>query len=283
MPFDGRSLDYWSRHKGYAPNWFSLCAPVIRERITGDRNVEPTTWAIGKVTGGQRVGSMLEIGCLAGDKLARFAGHADRLVGVDYAEGAIERGRAAHPDIEFHVMDLNVPSPLGETFDLIHANGVLHHIENLEACVSWIRDHLAPGGALIASEFTGPRRYLYTEADLAEIERATWLLPKELQHRFDLRSLDPKLEADPTESVRTDIEAVLRSFFADVEVRPYGGNVLQRMLGPDFFKAFDPANPSHISGLRRVVSRDNSLMMKHSHHAYFIARHAGASHSSQLR
>lgn len=283
MPFDGRSSDYWSSHKGYAPNWFSLCAPVIRERITGCRHTEPTTWAIEKVTGGKRVNSMLEIGCLAGDKLARFAANADRLVGVDYAEGAIQRGRAAHPDIDFHVMDLNNPTPLGETFDLIHANGVLHHIANLEACVEWIRTHLAPGGALIASEFTGPRRYLYSDAELAEIDRATLLLPKDLQHRFDLTSLAPKLDADPTESVRTDIEAVLKSYFPSVEVRPYGGNVLQRILGPAFFKAFDPTNREHVLGLRRVVSRDNSLMLKQSHHAYFIARHAGASHSSQLR
>ena len=269
---------YWSAHKGYAPNWFSLCAATIRERITGSPHEQPTPWAIDRVTGGRRVGSILEVGCLSGNKLASFKSKADRLVGIDYAAGAVERGREMHPDIDFHVMDLNQPQSMNERFDLILANGVLHHIEQLEACADWLADHLNPGGALIASEFTGPQRYRYSADELAEIDDAIRLLPPDLQHPFDVRSLDCKLAADPSESVRTDIERVLRARFS-VEAKPYGGNVLQRALGPAFFKSFDPDSISHQCGLRRVASRDAELMRNQSHHAFFIARH-GVSQTS---
>ena len=153
-----QAAEYWSAKAitGYARNWFHLCAPVICERITGSAVATPTAWATKKFSDGRRLKSILELGCLSGDKLSTFAKVADRLVGIDIVEAAVRRGAERHGNrLSLSTMDLNDPVDMDERFDVILANGVLHHIERLEGCLDWIRRHLTDNGALIASEYTG--------------------------------------------------------------------------------------------------------------------------------
>jgi SAM-dependent methyltransferase len=268
---------YWSKKKGYAPNWYSFCSEVIFERITGNPKHGPSSWALNRLFSGP-VRHLLEIGCLQGDKLAAFqaGGNALRFSGVDIAEGAIAAGREKWGDrINLQVMDLNAPTlPVGE-YSAIHANGVLHHITNLEICVQSLYDALEPYGALIATEFTGPQRYRYSSKEIRLIREGQQLLPEALRGApFDSANLTLKLDHDPSESVRTrDIELVLRATFDQVEAFPFGGNVLMRALTPAFFEQYNAEDPVHREALERLVRFDTEVSKcEPSHHHFFIAK-----------
>lgn len=265
---------YWSAHtlRGYSPSWFSLCAPEITRRVTGQTDIPVTRFLVDRYAKRPLL-NVLEVGCLTGKKLLTIG--ATNRYGVDVASDAIEQGRVMHPSLKLSVMDLNVPVSLGVPFDVILANGVLHHIENLEVCADWIVESLASDGVLIASEYTGPTRYRYSKAEVEAINHAVGLLPPDLRQTFDPESLAPKLTADPSESIRSrDIIDVLRGAGLDVVAIPYGGNTLQRALGPHFFKHFDPHNPEHTAGLARVIASDAQAMQRFpSHHTAIVATH----------
>jgi len=274
------TADYWSAKAltGYAPNWFSLCADEITWRVTGQTALAASRWLLQENVPVLPAASMLELGCLSGAKLRSCLdeGWISRGVGVDIALDAIERGRRIpRAALDLRIMDLNQPVPLGETFEVIYANGVLHHIENLEACADWMREHLRKSGVLIASEFTGPVRYRYSSHEIEAINEGVAMLPEELRKPFDPASLKPKLDADPSESIRSrDIPDVLRAAGFDVSLIPYGGNVLQRALGPAFFAKFSPMANTHRDALHRLIQFDAQIMREApSHHHFIVARH----------
>ena len=270
---------YWGAKQGYAPNWYSFCARTINARITGNPDLAPSMWALRHVLGAGPAKHLLEIGCLDGKKPANFktAGLAIEASGVDYAEAAILRGQEQYgAEISLSVMDLNEPALPAQTFDIILANGVLHHIANLEACVQNLYDALMPGGALIASDFTGPRRYAYSAREIALINEGVAMLPEPMRVPFDPAVLAPKLAADPSERITTrDIPDVIRATFDQVETIPYGGNVLMRALPPKAIEGFDPENPEHVSALEALSAFDHAVSSREpSHHHYVIARRA---------
>jgi SAM-dependent methyltransferase len=266
---------YWSNHAGYAMNWYQFCAPYINERITGDRGLSPTLWALTLMPKPQY---MLEIGCLDGKRLANLLKKkkVDRAAGLDVAAEAIARGRELYPDVELVVGDLNEPSLPEKTYDFILANGVLHHIDNIDVCIEALHASLQPGGWLMASEFTGPRRYVYSDAEIALVRQGQEILPPELRGKpFHPDQLKSKLDGDPSESVSTTVlEPTLRKHFAQVTAKPFGGNVLMRALTKSFFANFDAGNPVHVEAVDRLHRLDYESSQSNSHHTYFVCRRA---------
>jgi len=273
------SGSYWSSKSltGYAPNWFTFCADLISTRILGLPGLSPTIESMRRA-GNIPARSLLEIGCLNGKKVVSYVtnGLAREAAGIDYAAEAIRSGKETFGDqIDLHVVDLNNPQPLYRTFDVILANGVMHHIANFEVCAQWLKDHLAHDGVIIASEFTGPQRYRYSRHEVTLINRGVILLPYELRNIFDPSQLDIKLDADPSESIRSrDIPDVLRATGFTVQATPFGGNVLQRALSTTFFANFDENNPAHVHAVERLIAfEDEVLRHEPSHHMHIIARH----------
>jgi SAM-dependent methyltransferase len=268
---------YWSSKNGYAMNWYVFCRSYINCRTTGDPEQFPTLWALNQAFSQLPSAHLLEIGCLSGKKLVSFieSGLGLKGTGVDVAAGAIQSGRQSCGDkVDLQVMDLNQPSLPPLTYSACLANGVLHHIDNLEICCQAIYDALEPGGVLIASEFTGPRRYHYSKKEIDLINQGISMLPKELQGEFfDPIQLAPKLAADPSESVRTrDIPAVIAATFDRVVTKPYGGNILMRALTSQFFSNFDEQNPEHVQAIKILIEFDEEVSrVEPSHHCFFIA------------
>jgi len=273
----GGAAAYWSAKQGYAPNWYSFCGAVINERITGDPALAPTPWALRSFPG--KPAHLLEIGCLQGDKLAAIfkAGLAKRVSGVDIAADAIAAGRHKHGGaLALAVVDLNTQRLLVNNYNVVLSNGVLHHIAALEFCVQSLYDALTPGGILVASEFTGPRRHAYSTKEIRLINEGMAMLPADLRGQpFDPAQLKPKLDADPSESIRTrDIGPVLAATFDEVVARPYGGNVLMRALTATFFERFD-ASPRHNAAMAELIAFDAAVSAREpSHHHFFVARKA---------
>lgn len=181
--------------------------------------------------------------------------------------------------LQLTVSDLNAPDLPREAYSVILANGVLHHIANLEVCAQALYDALKPGGFLFASEFTGPQRYVYSAREISAIRKGQMLLPEELRGEpFDPAWLAIKLDADPSESIRTrDIQFVLAATFDRLIARPYGGNVLMRALTPQFFAHYDNERDDHREAVKKLVTFDAQVSeASPSHHHAFVAFKASA-------
>lgn len=92
----------------------------------------------------------LDLGCGDGVFTAELADAGATAIGAEVAEAAIARARAAHPDLDFHLVPLGVPLPFGDgAFDLVWASEVLEHIADTERWLEEVRRVLAPGGRLL--------------------------------------------------------------------------------------------------------------------------------------
>jgi SAM-dependent methyltransferase len=281
---DAEKVDkYWSKKGKYAPNWYAFCAAYINESISGMTDLSPTPWVWQQFFQSTPVEAALEIGCLNGKKLLGLLSEKMvlRCYGVDIARGAIDeakrlaREKRLDDKIHFSIMDLNESSLAPEAYNWIISNGVLHHISNLEVCIKNIYDSLLPGGYLSASEFTGPSRYQYSQEEVDFINEARSMLPVELGGNtlFDPAELRSKLNADPSEAIRSDdINEILNRTFDKLIVKSYGGNILMRALGQDFFKNYNSDKHSHTTAFLKLIDFERELLKSSikSHHAFFV-------------
>ncbi len=95
---------------------------------------------------------LLDIGCRHGSLLAnlRQLGHTD-LVGVDISADAVERGRAAYPDLadRLHVYDGGALPLPPHSVDVVTMFDVIEHIPDPERYLRGVRQVLKPDGLFI--------------------------------------------------------------------------------------------------------------------------------------
>ncbi len=242
-------------------------------------------------------------------------------LGIDIAEGAlvIARQRAKEEGMEslkYSVADLNNYNWGDKKYDLVIANGALHHISNLEEVFAGIRQSLKPGGILIACEYVGPAYMDHSKRQLEIINAASFLVPPELRARtgravinerlfrllsrvqvaanqkekaewpkwkklvarigraifhrdeskfnFGVVYISPKshlLRVDPSECVRSDeLIPLAKKYFSNLEVRPFGGGILQHALDARFYDYFDSTNPTHVSTFEALCELERHFM-----------------------
>lgn len=269
--------------------------------------------------------------------LQRLPG-APSCMALDVAEGALEvaRERAAGLglDIEYKRADLNRCSFGDAEYDLVIANGALHHLSNLEGVLEAVNRCLTPTGILYASETVGPSLQDFPSRQLELINAVAYLVPPELRLRRGfmghssrsgmiahmmrdllhgrltidersfsgrelqmarvLRRLFPSarerhyefaplrishkqklLREDPSEGVRSsEIIAVMRRTFGEVEEHPYGGPILTYALDRGFYDGYDDENPNHRALLDLFCNIERHYMSSgelRTEHAILIA------------
>lgn len=152
---------------------------------------------------------VLDVGCGAGAFSALAVASGATTTGVDVAEVALERARAACPDADFRLVPFDGPLPLDDSsFDLIWASEVIEHVADTAAWLSELRRVLAPGGRLLITTPSHGRLRLF----LYGIERYSEPLGDHL-HLYTGRSLRGLLE---------------EFYFAQVSVREASGPPLLR-------------------------------------------------------
>lgn len=114
-------------------------------------------------------------------------------VAFDLAPGAVKEARRQAQAggladvITYEVADLNEYTWPEQAFDLVIANGALHHLAELDRVVSGLRSALKPDGLLYACEHVGARYQDFAPRQLELINAAAWLVPPELRQRRPLR------------------------------------------------------------------------------------------------
>lgn len=96
---------------------------------------------------------ILEIGCGAGFAAQYLSGCFGTYTGIDYSEALIRFASqlGTGPNTRFHTADFYDWRP-DETYDLIFAIGVLHHMPDIPRAMASIHALLKPGGFLVVNE-----------------------------------------------------------------------------------------------------------------------------------
>lgn len=102
---------------------------------------------VSEVDRGQRV---LDLGCGDGTLTATLAGAGADVVGVDVAEAALRRARAAHPALDFRLAPIDGPLPFADAdFDVVWASEVIEHVADTARWLSEARRVLRRDGRLL--------------------------------------------------------------------------------------------------------------------------------------
>jgi SAM-dependent methyltransferase len=139
------------------------------------------------VRGGDRA---LDNGCGDGRFTGLLAEAGAEPTGVDVADAALRRARAAHPGIRFVRTPMEGPLPFDDgAFDLVWASEVIEHVPDTARWLSEIRRVLRPGGRLLLTTPNHPRLAIL----IGGLERYADPLSDHL-HLYTRRSLRQLLE-----------------------------------------------------------------------------------------
>ncbi len=88
-------------------------------------------------------------------------------------------------NIDFRVADLNSMELGTDQYDLIYANGALHHLAALERVAENIHRALKPGGLFVCNEYVGPNYQQLSLRQQEIINSVIHLLPARLRRQTD--------------------------------------------------------------------------------------------------
>ncbi len=224
---------------------------IINRRVSGADDVDWLAWIQREYCGGG-LGLALSVGCGIGglERQVMSRGMCRRMVGVDIAEGALDKAResAGGMAIEYKKVDLERETVPGGPYDAVFAAATLHHVNALGRLAANLHSALRPGGYLFVFEFVGPSRFQWTPEQLRLVGDIHSLLPWRYRMHFQAGGTVPfpertppcsMIRSDPSEAVRSaEIEEVLARWFEVVESRRIGGTILNPLLG-GILESFD--------------------------------------------
>ncbi len=259
--------------------------------------LDPFSWMRARMPGPAR--HALEIGCGAGDLAFGLieAGACEHIDAFDVAEGAIAAAQAKAREqglrtLRFHLLDGNTWWMPRRQYDFVYASHALHHIENLEHLFAQAAATLQPDGVLFASDYIGPSRMQYSDAQLAAMNQALGTLPEAkrldrfgvLKTEIQRRPIELYLQHDPSEAARSaEIIPVMRQFL-DVDVVPMGMSLSFEVL-LDIVHNFDPENDADnalIDGIMRMELEAERAGQAETLFACLVARHKTAAPEIKL-
>ena len=224
-----------------------------------------------------------------------------KIVGTDIAPGAIagaiKKAQEENLDnIEYYVADLQKEMLPENTYNLIWANGALHHIQDLDSVIPMLYASLKHGGYLISNEYVGPNYMQITPRHEELVNAVKHLLPLELRENSlqcyqNAKTMKTKgyylvkhllsqkerllgsgtiwkkpsvsffLKNDPSECINSEmIIPTLKNVFDDVDVRYFNGSILFFALGSAFYNNFDLNNPRHQHLLNLLFETEDTLV-----------------------
>ena len=240
---DETAQEYWDASPGLAiaNPWFSNHRIVagIYSRISGGKPVHWLAWLMNEYLAGRRFNRMLSPGCGTGEHEV-FVGRTKRVAEIDafdlsQASLNVARNKAAEASVTANFYKDNLNSftiPAARQYDLVMCSGSVHHVRELERFFEHIHAACTPDAVFVLNEYIGACYNLYPPRQVAMINRLLNAIPASLRRceRITIESLQAKLRADPSESVRsTLILPIMEQYFTIELRRDYGGGLLHPM------------------------------------------------------
>lgn len=260
---ESMKLIAWAEHP--------LTERYINRKVTGDDEAYWVDWAAGKYLDCPvEVGLSLGSGSGYIERRIIDGGYSTAMEGVDISAEAVRlAGEAARGrQVTYRELDLNRDSLPERRYDFVVSAAALHHVTNLEHCLSEVHRSLTDGGLLTMHEFVGPDRFQWTDLQLDLVNRVYDLLPERYRYNRMTGKVHPSIErkpfahmieADPSEAVRSsEILGVASRFFETVELREIGGGLLHPLL-EGIIGNFDEGDPCDAALLEMIIALDNAF------------------------
>ncbi|MEO6259684.1 MAG: class I SAM-dependent methyltransferase [Thermoanaerobaculia bacterium] len=197
-----------------------------------------------------------------------------RIDAVDIAAEAVGRAREAAAalgitKIHYDVVDLNHDSLSADSYDVIVAHSILHHVENLERAFDQIERALRHEGVLLVNEYVGPKRFQFSDEVLSIVNELLACFPESLRRsalsgntyqRKERPSEAEMIANDPSEAVRSDeLRIMLAERFTILDQRELGGTLLQHLLY-DIVQNFRSADPRERAMVELLCALEGALV-----------------------
>lgn len=240
--------NYWETNPtaaiGKQGYWLSnpIIEKTINYRLSGGKTQGYwLTWLVNKYFKKRRFDRLLSIGCGVGNHEILMAklGFASQIDAFDFSENSLEIARkdatAAGVDINFYQDDFNLFTiDDSKKYDVIFCSGSLHHVRELERCLSIVRKCLKPDGYFIVNEYIGDCYNIYNQNQEDLINRIYECFHDTLKsgttEKFSSPSIEEVLARDSSEAVRSKLILPFLEFYFDVEVlNPAGGGLLHEL------------------------------------------------------
>jgi SAM-dependent methyltransferase len=245
----GRIESMWDDFVAGDDQWWAPYPVRCRwhEKVTGNPHTEFRQWFHDVHLRGRLGLHALVVGCGDGRSLPAWArlGAFARIDAFDISPAQVERAREeiarASLDAVVHC-DVSAAAALDvapASYDLVVAEQVLHHLAPLEPLVPRLIQALRPDGLFFVDDYVGPTRWQWRSRQLAAANALLGRLPASHRRthrgRVKERIVRPSrlrmAMTDPSEASASEaILPTLARHATVVEVRPYGGTLLQLVL-----------------------------------------------------
>ena len=121
-------------------------------------------------------------------------------------------------------------------YDLVIAEGALHHLYPMRSSLARIHGMLKPGGLLLVNDFVGPSRFQWTPRQLQAANALLALIPKDYRRRWSDDRVKTRVDApgrlrmklaDPSEAAESSlILPLLGKMFNTLELKNKGGALI---------------------------------------------------------
>ncbi len=242
----------WEHVASQKKQWWDI--PAINKRwnylITGNSEILPHEYVIKKyfprlVNFGKLKG--LSLACGNGNREIEWArtGSFITLDAFDISSTRIQKAKKTAEEklleniTNFFVADVKNFSFQKEYYDIVIAEGALHHFSDVKEVVKKIYESLKPGGFLILNDFVGPSQFQWADKQLKIVNAVLELLPLEYKLQYNNKvkkkvykpgKISLKLH-DPSEAIESDkILLSIKEIFHQCEIKFYGGTILMLLF-----------------------------------------------------
>ena len=162
---------------------------------------------------------ILEIGCGAGFAVPYLCGRFGTYTGIDYSAELIAYASQLEtgPGVVFEAADLYAWRP-GNTYDVIIAIGVLHHMPDIPLAMSMMWSMLKPGGCLVVNEPQPANLVFHWLRKLRALIDTSY---SGEQEELAENALVSYFNQAGFEQIRTRAQGLLSTPFAEVRLRPH--------------------------------------------------------------